>query len=96
MDDLDSSSDEEAEDAEGMETNQAQDLPSTGCEDTSVPPNSQKRTHESSPSDSDKESSPSAQLSLQIMPVQQSHLDWVKVGKKKGKKCRIVDPTHVG
>ena len=96
MDDLDSSSDEETGDAEGMETKQAQDPPSTGCEDSSVPPNSQKRNHESSPSDSNKESSLSAQLSLQIMPVQQSHLDWVKVGKKKGKKCRIVDPTHVG
>lgn len=96
MDEVDSSSDEEEGDAEGMEAMSAQDPPSTGPKESTVPPNSQKRIHESSPSDSDKESSPSAQLSLQIMPAQQSHLDWVKVGKKKGKKSRIVDSTHLG
>jgi len=38
MDDFDSSSDEEEGDAEGMDTKQAQDPPSTGPEDSYVPP----------------------------------------------------------
>ena len=74
MDDIDSSSDEEEGDAEGMEANSSQDSPSTCPEESNVPQNSQKRTHESSPSDSDKETSPSAPLSLKIMPTQQNHL----------------------
>ena len=95
MDVFDSGSDEEDEDEEDMDAMSAQDSPSTGPEESIIPPNSQKRTHESSPSDSDKEISPSAQLSLQIMPTQQSNLGWVKVGKKKGKKGRTNDSTHV-
>ena len=60
MDDSDFSSDEEEGDAEGMDAKLAQDPPSTCPEDSNVPPNSQKITHESSPSDSDKETSPLA------------------------------------
>lgn len=99
MDDFDSSSDEEEENMEGLAAEPAQVPPATGPVDPSVLPVSQKRNHESSASsasDSDKEASPPAHLSLQIIPAQQSSLDWVKVGKKKGKKCRIVDSTHVG
>lgn len=76
-----------------MDATLAQDAPSTVPVEPSVPPISQKRTHESSPSDSDKDTSPSAQLSLQITPAQQSNPGWVKVGKKKGKKGRTNDAT---
>lgn len=96
MDDFDFSSDEEEENEEGMETKMAQDLPSADPEDLSVQPISQKINHESSTSDSDKETSQSAQLSFQIMPAQQCPPEWVKVGKKKGKKFRTVDSSHVG
>ena len=88
MDDIDSfSSDEEEEEAEGEDAKQSQDPPLASPEESNVPPNSQKRNHESSPSDSDKETSPTAQLSIQIVPAQPHHLGWVKVGKMKGKKC---------
>lgn len=50
----------------------AQDPPSTSPEESTVPPISQKRTHESSPLDSDKETSSLTRLSLQIMRAQQS------------------------
>ena len=60
VDDFDSSSDEEEGDEEGMDASLAQDPPSTGPEESTVPPISQKRTLESSPSDSNKEISPSA------------------------------------
>ena len=93
---MDFSSDEEEGEAEGEKAMQPQDPPSASPEESNVPPNSQKRTHESSPSDSDKETSPTAQLSLQVVPAQPHHLGWVKVGKKKGKKCRMDDSTHTG
>ena len=96
MDDFDFSTDGEEETAEDMEANLAQNPPQTELEDLSVQPISQKRIHESSPSDLDKETSPSSQLSLQISPHQQCSPEWVKVGKKKGKKCRLVDSNHVG
>lgn len=86
MDDFYFSSDEEEENKEGLAESSARDPPSTGPGDASVPPISQKRNHESSTSDSDKDISPSAHLSFQIMPAQQNPHDWVKVGKKKGKK----------
>ena len=79
-----------------MDASLAQDPTSTGPEESTIPPLSQKISLETSPSDSDKEISPSAQLSLQILPTQQDHLGWVKVGKKKGKKGRIEDSTQVG
>ncbi len=81
---------------EEMEPKTTQEPPSADPEDLSVQPSSQKRNHESSTSDSDKEISQSTQLSLQITPVQQCPPEWVKVGKKKGKKFRIADPSHVG
>ena len=70
MDDVDSSSDEEEGDAEGMEAKSTQDLSSTSPEESTIPPNSQKRTHQPSPWDSDKETSPSAKISLKIMLAQ--------------------------
>jgi len=96
MDDFDFTSDEEEINEEEMETTTAQEPPSADLEDLSVQPSSQKRNHESSTSDSDKEISQAIQLSLQIAPVQQCPPEWIKVGKKKGKKFRIVDPSHAG
>lgn len=96
MDDFDSSSDEEEVDEDGMDASLAQDPPPPGPEEASAPPLSQKRSHEKSPSDSDKELSPTAQLSVQVFPSQPDQLGWVKVGKKKGKKGRIEDSSHAG
>ena len=96
MDDFSSSSDEQEVVEDGMDASLAQDLPPTGPEESTAPPLSKKRSHEASPSDSDKEISPSAQLSLQVFPSQPDQLGWVKVGKKKGKKGRTVDSTQAG
>lgn len=77
MDDFDFITDDEEEMAEDMEAKLAQDLPSTELVDLSIQPISQKRNHESSPSDSDKEISPSRQLNLQIFLDQQCSPEWV-------------------
>lgn len=81
-----SSSDEEEENEDGMADSPAQNLAPTGPVEPSAPPLSQKRTHETSPSDSDKEISPSSQRGTLVLPSIQDQLGWVKVGKKKGKK----------
>lgn len=80
MDDFDFSTDDEEETAEDMEAMVVQDPPSTEPVDLSIQPISQKRNHESYPSDSDQQCSP----------------EWVKVGKKKGKRGQLVDSIHVG
>lgn len=97
MDDIESSSSDE-DDIEAEEENleHPEDSPSACTKDPSAPLLSQKRTHESSPSGSDKESPPSAQICLQVVPVQPDHNGWVKVSKKKGKKCRLEDSAHAG
>ena len=69
MDDIEFSSDEEEGEAEGVDAKPSQDPPWASPEESNVPPNSQKLTHESSPSDSDKETSPTAQFRLQIVPT---------------------------
>ena len=96
MDDFDFSSDEEGEIKEDAAAASEPDPFMAGPTVSSVIPVSQKRNHESSTSDSEKETSPSAHLSLQVVTGQQNPPEWVKVGKKKGKKCRIVDSAHVG
>ena len=96
MDDFSSSSDEEEENEDGMEDSPAQDPPPTAPMESSAPPLSQKRSHETSPSDSDKELSPAAQLRLLILPTIQDELGWVKVSKKKSKKGRTEESTQVG
>lgn len=93
---MDVFSSSEEEDEEVMDAMPAQESLSTSPEDVAVPPISQKRTHESSPSESDKDISPLAQHNLQILPAQQNHLGWFKVGKKKGKKGRTKDSTLDG
>ena len=61
MDDLDSSSsDEEDIEVEGENLDHLQDAPPAHPKDLSAPPCSQKHTHESSSSDSDKETPPLA------------------------------------
>ena len=96
MDDFDFRSDEEEEIKEGEAAAPEPDPSLADPTVASVTPASQKRNHETSSSDSDKETSPSALLSLQISPAQQNPPAWVKVGSKKGKKCRIVDSAHDG
>lgn len=98
--DVSSSSDEEDEKsdeeilADRLEQGTPDPVSTSVClTETSVPPISQKRSHEASPSDSDKELSPSAQRSLQIIQNQQSTGLWIKVGKKQGKKGRPNDST---
>ena len=97
MDDIESSSSDE-EDIEVDEENleHPKDSPSARAVDPSAPLFSQKRSHVSSPSNSDKESPPLAQNSLLVVPVQPDQNGWVKVSKRKGKKCRLEDFAHAG
>lgn len=70
MDDIESSSsDEEGIEVEEENLELRKDSPSAHAKDPFVPMFAQKRSHESSPSDSDKESPPLAQNSLQVVPV---------------------------
>ena len=96
--DVFSSSDEEVEeeDEEVMDEMPEQVSPSVHHEEATVTPTAQKRSHESSPSDSDKELLPPVQNSLQIVLDQPGPNGWVKVGKKKGKKSRPSVPTLGG
>lgn len=97
MDDIESSSsDEEDIEVEKENLEHSKDSPSAHPEDPSAPLISQKRSHESSFSDSDKETPPLAHNCLQVVLIQPDHNGWVKVSKKKGKKCRLGDSTHVG
>lgn len=97
MDDIESfSSDEEETEAEGEDVKQTKETPSASPEDPSEPPISPKCTHESSTSDSNKESPPSAHNSVQAVPAHLLHNSWVKVSEKKWKKCRMEAPTHSG
>ena len=97
MDDIESfSSDEEGTKAKGQNVEQPKDKPSASTVDPSAPLISQKRTHESSSSDSDKETPSSVQNSLQLVPAHPSHNGWVQVSKKKGRKCHLEVSTHSG
>ena len=97
MKDLDlSSSGEEDIEVEEENQNPPRDAPPARPADSTDPPTSQKRSHESSSSNSDKETPPSTQISLQVVPVQEALNGWVTVSKKKGKKCRLGDSTHSG
>ena len=97
MDDLEiSSSDEEDIEVEEEHLEHPKDSPSACPEDPSAPLISQKHSYETSSSDSDKETPPLAQNSLQVVPIQPDQNGWVKVSKKKGKKCRLGDSTHAG
>ena len=97
MDDLDTfSSDEEDNEVDEENLEHPKDSPSACPEDPSAPPITQKRSHETSSSDSNKETPPLAQNCLQVVPVQPEQNGWVKVSKKKGKKCRLEDSAHAG
>ena len=70
MDDIESfSSNEEEIEAEGEDVEHTKDTPSASPEDPSEPPISQKCTHESSSSDSDKETPPIALNNKQVVPA---------------------------
>lgn len=100
MDDLGFSSSEEEESEadeqvdEEIETELqneeiSKDAPSAHQEAPSIQQISQKRTHLSSPSESDKDDQPSGQNNLQLVMTQANSTGWIKVSKKKGKKGRF-------
>ena len=75
MDDTDSSSsDEEEIEADGENVGISMDAPPTSVADPSAPPISQKHTHESSSSDSDKDFLPPTPDSLQLVMAQPSSI----------------------
>ena len=97
MDDIDPfSSDEEEKDANEENDVPAKDPPSASPMDLSPLQISQKRSQAPSSLDSDKEASPSDQNCQQLVPVQSDPNGWVKVSKKKVKKCRLEVPTQSG
>ena len=63
---------------------------------SSDPQFSLKRSHFSSSSDSDKDIPPPVQNSLQLVMAQPNSTGWVKVNKKKGKKCRVAGNDPLG
>ena len=95
-----SSSDEEELEAEleadGQNNETLSEAPSGCPEVPSAPPISQKRSHDSTSSDSDKDIPPPEQNSLQLVTTHPNSTGWIKVGKKKGKKCRVAVTTHSG
>ena len=70
------------------------DAPSANPADSSAPPISQKHSHVSSSSDSDKDIPLPEQNSLQLVMAHPNSTGWVKVSKKKGKKCRLEVSAH--
>ena len=80
----------------GEDPEHTKDSPPANPEEPSGPPISQKRSHEPSTSNLEKETLPYAQNGLQSVLAHPSNTDWVKVSKKKGKKCRLEASTHSG
>jgi len=72
------------------------DAPSAHPEAPSNQQISQKRSHFPSSSDSDKDDQPSEQNNLQLVMTQPSSTGWIKVSKKKGKKCRFAGNNPSG
>lgn len=72
------------------------DAPSAVPKVPSNPQISQKRSHLSSSSDSKKDAQPSEESNLQLVTSQPSSTGWIKVSKKKGKKCRFVENNPSG
>jgi hypothetical protein len=90
MEDSDStSSDEEEIVADGMNAEIPPDAPLDDPANPSVSQISQKRSHFTSSSDSEKDFPPPGQNSLQLVSAQPNSTEWVKVSKKKGKKSRV-------
>jgi len=85
-----SSSDEEEIVADGQNVEILLEAPLDDPANPSVSQISQKRSHLSSSSDSDKDIPPPGQNSLQLVMAQPNSTGWVKVSKKKGKKCRVI------
>lgn len=72
------------------------DAPSAHQEAPSNQQISQKCTHLSSSSDSDKDDQPPGQNNLQLVMTQPNTTGWIKVSKKKGKKCRFAGSNPSG
>jgi len=90
MDDTDSSSsDEEEIKADGQNVEISLDAPLVNLTVPSAPQFSQKHSHISKSSDSDKDILQSEKNSLQLVMAQPNSTGWVKLSKKKGKKCRL-------
>ena len=97
MDDSSSSSlENEEHDAEMENDQQTKDLSSVGPEDPPNTTTSQKHTHESSSFDTDKDTPPTVNTSLQVVLSHPPLTGWVKFIKNKGKKLCMEASTHSG
>ena len=91
-----SSSNDDGSDAESDLAPQTKNLSTDAPEhppDTTI---TQKRSHDSTSSDSDKEAPLLENSNLQIVPAHTHQDGWVKVNKKKGKKLRVENSTNSG
>ena len=91
-----SSSDDEGSDVELDQATQTMDPSIDTPAHTTVTEITQKRVHETSYSESDKEIPMLENPSLQVVLAHTPQDGWIKVNKKKGKKHRVETSTHVG
>lgn len=90
------SSEDEESDPETDQAPQPMDLPSDTKGPSLVATISQKRVHETSSSDSEKECPKIENSSLQVVLAHSSEVGWTKVNKKKGKKLCVTASAPVG
>ena len=90
------SSEDEESDSEPDQAPQPTDPPSDTKGHTHVTAISQKRAHETSSSESEKEIPKIENSSLQVILAHTPHDGWTKVNKKKGKKHCVVVSAPVG
>ena len=90
------SSEDEESDPETDQAPQPMDLPSDTKGPSLAAAISQKRTHETSSSDSEKECPKIENSSLQVVLAHSSEVGWTKVNKKQGKKLCVVASAPVG
>lgn len=91
-----SSSEDEESDAEPKQVPQTMDPSTDTPAHTTVTTISQKRIHETSSSESDKEIPLLENSSLQVVLAHTPQDGWIKVNKKKGKKHRVENSAPVG
>lgn len=91
-----SSSEDEESDAEPDQAPQSMDPPTDTPVPTTVSAVSQKRIHEASSSESDKEIPVLENSSLQVVLAHSPQDGWTKVNKKKGNKHRVENFSPVG
>ncbi len=82
----------EERESEPDQTPQPMEPPTDSMGHTHVSASSQKRPHETSSSESEKESLKIENSSLQVVLAHPTHDGWTRVNKKKGKKhCGVVN-----